>query len=139
MTVNYWALLLATALSFAFGGIWYSTLSARWLSALGRSADDVANSARPMPQLFAITIVCQLIKAWVLAGLLVHLAKAGVPASAKNGALTAAFCWLGFVATTLATNNGYQGNRTALTVIDGAHWLGVLLIQGLIIGWLGVR
>jgi hypothetical protein len=28
--------------------------------------------------------------------------------------------------------------KWSLTVIDGAHWLGVLVIQGAIIGWWGV-
>ncbi|MBM3524115.1 MAG: DUF1761 domain-containing protein, partial [Alphaproteobacteria bacterium] len=36
-------------------------------------------------------------------------------------------------------NHGFQGVKRALTVIDGGHWLGVLLIQGVIIGWMGVR
>jgi hypothetical protein len=32
----------------------------------------------------------------------------------------------------------FQGAKGALTVIDGGHWLGVLLIQGAILGWWGV-
>ena len=27
----------------------------------------------------------------------------------------------------------------SLTLIDGGHWLGVLLIQGAILGWWGVQ
>lgn len=46
--------------------------------------------------------------------------------------------WLGFVATTLAVNHTFQGAKKELTLIDGGHWLGVLLVQGLLIGWMGV-
>ena len=46
--------------------------------------------------------------------------------------------WLGFVITTMAVNNAFRGAKPALTLIDGGHWLGVLLLQGAVIGWLGV-
>jgi Protein of unknown function (DUF1761) len=139
MTINYWALLVAAVAGFMFGGVWYSQLSKPWLAALGKSEAELKSTGRPMPLLFGITFVAQLVMAWVMAGLLLHLAKGGILPSARTGALTGAFCWLGFVATTLATNHGYQGQSWRLTLIDGAYWLGVLLIQGVVIGWLGVR
>jgi hypothetical protein len=139
MSLNFWPILAATAASFAFGGVWYSALSKPWLAALGRNEADLKATGRPMPLLFALSIVGQLIMAWVLTGLLIHLTKAGIPANLRTGLITGAFCWLGFVATTLATNHGYQGNKWSLTLIDGAHWLGVLVIQGALLGWFGVR
>ena len=45
--------------------------------------------------------------------------------------------WLGFVLTTIVINNAYTFRRFTLTVIDSGHWLGVLLIIGGILGWLG--
>lgn len=42
------------------------------------------------------------------------------------------------VITTMAVNHAFQGQRGALTLTDGGHWLGVLLIQGAILGWWGV-
>ena len=89
-----------------------------------------------MALLFGITIAAQLVMATVLAGIMGHLGPGQVTVS--NGLVTALFVWAGFVITTLLVNHGYQGQRWSLTTIDGAHWLGVLLIQGLIIGWLGV-
>jgi hypothetical protein len=41
--------------------------------------------------------------------------------------------------TSLVVNHAFQGVRRTLTLIDGGHWLGVLLIQGAIIGWFGVN
>ena len=56
-----------------------------------------------------------------------------------DGLLTAGFVWIGFVATTLASNHAFQGARRTLTLIDTGHWLGVLLIMGAIIGGWGLR
>ena len=132
---NPWALAAAAAASFLFGGVWYGLLSRPWLLALGKSDEELKAAGRPMPQLFAITIVAQLVMAWVLAGLIGHIG----PVTIKTGLITGFLAWLGFVATTLAVNHGYQGSRWALTVIDGGHWLGVLLLQGALIGFIGVR
>jgi fatty acid desaturase len=133
--INHWAILVAVALSFAFGGLWYSLLSQPWLAALGKAEEDIKRMGRPMPVLFAVTIAAQLIMAWVLAGLIAHLGPGQI--TITNGLVTAALVWIGFVVTTLSVNHGYQGSKWSLTAIDGGHWLGVLLIQGAVIGALG--
>jgi hypothetical protein len=68
--------------------------------------------------------------AWMLAGVLLHLGQGGLPMSLKNGLISAAFIWVGFVITTMVVNYAFHGARHALTLIDGGHWLGVLLLQG---------
>jgi Protein of unknown function (DUF1761) len=136
--VNYWVVFAAGLASFLFGAIWYGILSKPWMAALEKSEEQLKASAGfavPM----AITIVAQLFMAWVFAGLLAHLLKGGVPAGVRNGMLSAAFIWAGFVATTLSVNHAFQGTKRTLTLIDGGHWLAVLLIQGAIIGGWGLR
>lgn len=135
--LNYLAIFLAAVASFMFGGVWYSVLSRQWLAAIGKTADEVKHSARAMPVLLAVTLVAQLIMAWVLAGVIGHLGPGQV--TIRNALISAAFVWVGFVATTLVVNHGYGGQKWSLTVIDGAHWLCVLLIQGFVIGAFGVR
>jgi hypothetical protein len=39
----------------------------------------------------------------------------------------------------MAAAHSFQGARRGLTVIDGIHWLAVLLVQGLVIGLFGAR
>lgn len=136
--INYYAIPLAAILGFAFSGVWYSVLSTPWLDAVGKTADDIkaANAAYPVPPAFIIAIVSQLVMAYVLAGLVGHLGQGQV--TPLNGLISGAFVWFGFVLTTLATNHGFQGQKITLTLIDAAHWLGVLLIQGLVIGLMGV-
>jgi hypothetical protein len=74
--------------------------------------------------------------AYVLAGVIGHLGAERV--TLMNGIVSGALVWLGFVLTTLTVNHRYGMQTWSLTVIDGGHWLGVLVIQGAIIGWWGV-
>lgn len=132
---NHLAIILAAVASFLFGGVWYGALSKRWMDAANITPEDItANGATILP--YVITFVAQLIMAWVLAGVIGHLGSGQV--TLKNGIISGAFIWLGFVVTTLAVNHAFQMQKRALTLIDGAHWLGVLLLQGAIIGWFGV-
>ena len=38
----------------------------------------------------------------------------------------------------MVVNHGFQGAKASLTLIDSGHWLGVLLVQGLVIELFGV-
>jgi hypothetical protein len=132
--MNYLAILIAAVAGFAFGAVYYISLSKQWLAAIGMTKEALAAKRSPVP--FVVTIVALLIMAWVLAGGIGHLGPGQV--TLKNGVISALFMWLGFVITTLAVNYSFGQRRPMLTVIDGIHWLGVLVIQGAIIGAMGV-
>jgi hypothetical protein len=132
--INYLAILIAAVAGFAFGAVYYISLSKQWLAAIGMTKEALAARRSPVP--FVVTIVALLIMAWVLAGGIGHLGPGQV--TLKNGVISALFMWLGFVITTLAVNYSFGQRRPMLTVIDGIHWLGVLVIQGAIIGAMGV-
>lgn len=132
---NLLAVVAAAAASFIFGGAWYGGLSKQWLAAIGKTEAEIKSAGRSLPVLFLITIIAQIVMAGVLAGILGHFGQVTV----TSGVITAALLWLGFVATTIVVNHGYQGSRWSLTAIDGGHWLGVLLIQGAVLGAFGVR
>jgi hypothetical protein len=131
-------LLVAAVASFLFGGLWYGLLSKPWMDAAGLTKERLAQSGGQTPKLLIITFLCQVFMAWMMAGVILHMVKAGIPATLSNGMISAAFLWAGFVATTLIVNHGYQLAKRALTLIDGGHWLGVMLIQGAIIGRFGI-
>jgi Protein of unknown function (DUF1761) len=138
--LNYLAVLLAALASFAFGAVWYGALAKPWLAARDL-APGVPPAARlgPIPLAYLLALLAELVMAWMLAGVLLHLARGGLAPSPRTGAIAAGFLWLGFVATTLIVNHAFQGAKTTLTLIDGGHWLGVLLLQGTILGAWGVR
>ena len=83
---------------------------------------------------FVISIVALFIMAWILAGLMGHLGDVTV----RGGLISGAFVWLGFVITTMGVNHAFGGAKPMLTLIDGGHWLAVLLVQGAVIGAFGL-
>lgn len=132
--MNILAIGLAAVAGFGFGAVYYMSLSKQWLAAIGKTKEDIHGKRSIAP--FVISFVALLVMAWVLAGTLGHLGPGQV--TLKNGIISALFVWVGFVATTVAVNNAFGGRKPMLSVIDGIHWLGVLVIQGAIIGALGV-
>ena len=130
------AVLLAAVASFMFGWLWYGVLfSDAWLEACGKSPEEVKGDT-PSPTPFIISFVGLVVMACVLAGVLRH--STGPAVTLRNGIVTGAFIWLGFVITTMAVNNAFRGAKHTLTLIDGGHWLGALLMQGAILGWFGL-
>ena len=132
--MNYLAILLAALAAFGWGAAYYMTLSKQWLTAVGMSKEQMETNRTAVP--FIISFVALVVMAWVLAGTLGHLGPGQV--TLKNGIISALFLWLGFVVTTIFVNNAYPGRKYSLSVIDSLHWLGVLVIQGIIIGAMGL-
>jgi hypothetical protein len=132
--MNWLAILIATVAGFAFGAAYYMSLSKPWLAAIGKTKEQIAAEGKGSPLPFIISIVALAVMAVVLAGTVSHLGQVNL----KGGAITALFMWLGFVITTMAVNNAFGQRKASLTIIDGIHWLGVLVIQGAIIGAMGV-
>jgi hypothetical protein len=134
--INYWAVLVAGVAGFGFGGVWYRLLAESWKAAHGFTTEQIrahhGKGAAPWPLIVAA--IADLVIAWGLAGVIGHLGAVTV----KNGLIAAFFLWLGFVITTLVVNNTFGMRNAKLIVIDGGHWLGVLLLMGAIIGAWGV-
>ncbi len=130
--VNYLAVLLATVAAFMAGAVYYGALAKPWMKAAGMTPE----TAKFGPALFAVTAVCQLVMAFVLAGVIGHLGDGQV--TLRNGLISGLLVWLGFMVTTMTINHRYQDAGWDLTLIDGAHWLIVALIMGGVIGIMGV-
>ena len=129
--IDFVAVLVAAVASFAFGSVYYMSLSKPWVAATGKGEAEL--KAAMGPATFAITFVAQIVMA---AGLAAVVGYAGA-ATVGNGLLSGALIWFCFVMTTMLINHSYQGASRNLTAIDGGHWLGVLLVQGLVIGLFG--
>jgi hypothetical protein len=128
MIFNYFAIVAAAAVAWVFGAAWYSALGRFWRGAL-----DMQGEPKVPVVPMIVSFLAELLMAYVLAGLISHLGGPNV----KAGLLSGFFCWVGFVATTTITNYAYQGKRPLVMLIDAAHWLGVLLLEGLVIGAMG--
>jgi hypothetical protein len=132
--INYIAVVAAAAGGFIFGFAYYMTLGKQWMEATGKSEDSLKEGGMAKPMI--VSIVAQLVMAFMLGGILGHLGAEQM--TVKGGLITGAFVWIGFAITIVAVNYAWQRAKPMLTIIDGGHWLGVLLIQGAILGALGV-
>ena len=134
--MNYLAIVIAAGAAWLAGAGWYMALAKPWMAALGATPEKMEElRRRPGAFLpFVYAFVAELVMAWILAGLLGHIGALTV----RGGIISAAFCWAGFVITTMVVNNGFAGRDARLLLIDGGHWLMVLLLMGAIIGAMGI-
>lgn len=136
--VNFLSVLIAAAAAWIFGGIYYTSLGRVWMAAQGKTleqckAEQAGKSAAAKATPFILVFVAEVVMAVALYGIVFHV---GI-FTARAGAISGAVCWLGFVLTTIASNNAFGGRRPMLTVLDSGAWLGALLIMGVIIGVMG--
>jgi uncharacterized membrane protein len=137
--VSYLAILAAAVAGWLLGAAWYLVFSKPWQEAVGMTARKMSE-AQKSPSFyvpFVVAFLAQIVMAWVLAGLIAHLGPGQF--TVKNGIISGAFCWLGFVLTTMLVNNSFAGRDRRLLLIDGGHWLAVLLLMGAILGAFGGR
>jgi hypothetical protein len=129
--INYLAVLVAGVAGWLVGAVWYGALGKIWMDAAGIVCPD---GKRPMPLgPMLLSFVAVTLMALMLAGLMGHMGQPSVMIGVISGALV----WLGFVITTLAVGNAFQGKKPMLTVIDGGHWLAVLVVEGIVLGLFG--
>ena len=130
-------ILLATIAGWMFGAIWYMALSRPWMSAAGISKQQIEGpDGKQSPAPFIISFILEFVMAYMLAVLLLHTAKG--PITLGTALAAAFFLWLGFLATTHTITHRYTMRPWSLTLIDGGHWLGVLLIQAAVMALIGL-
>jgi hypothetical protein len=124
------AILMAAAAGFGVGAIWYSVFAEAWLTATGRTEEEIRRKRDAAPFLLAG------IAALLAAGLMRHVfATAGVSgwgAGMVSGLGLGAFV----VAPWLAMNAAFGGRPRALWWIDGGHATLAFGAMGLVLGLL---
>jgi hypothetical protein len=137
--MNFFILLGAAVCAWLFGAMYYGSLGKQWVEAQGSTMEEFkARQAAKIGKLsgqvpFILSFVAELIMAYVLYGLMKHVAHTG-PLTVRNGVISGTFVWLAFILMPIAVNYAFSGRKFMLTVIDGGHWLGVMLILGAILG-----
>ncbi|WP_029060724.1 DUF1761 domain-containing protein [Labrenzia sp. DG1229] len=127
--VNLIAVAAAAIASFIFGSAWYGVLGKAWMKAASLTEEQT----KPDPATLGLTFVCQIVMAFVFAGIVYHTGETTI----RAGIISALMIWVGIIMTTQIINHRFQGKPWSLTFIDGGHWLGVILVQGIVIGWFG--
>ncbi len=136
--VSYLAVVVAAVAAWLASAAWYMSLSRHYVAALGKRPEQMAEDRKKpgafLP--FVYAFAANIIMAWTLAGVLAHLGSGQV--TLRNGIISAAFLWFGFILTTMVVNYSFGGRDRRLLLIDAGNWLLVLLVIGAIIGGIGV-
>jgi hypothetical protein len=137
--VSYVAILAAALASWVFGAVYYTTLSRPWMAALGTTEEQMKANRAWGPEWvpYVLAFVGHVAVALMFSGMMAHFGKGQI--NLGNGITSGFFIWLGFVLPPMVINHAFGGNSPRLSLIDGSHWLGALLVQGAVIGLLGAR
>ena len=124
--LNWLAILVATVAGFVIGGIWYGPLFGNaWMSALGKSPDDI----QPSPTPFVISFFTALITAIVLAVLINVL---GI-STLGGGVMIGLLIGVGFIATAMASDSAFCGWGVKLWLIQSGYRVLYSVVMGAIL------
>lgn len=134
-TVNWLAVIAATAAAFVVGFIWFGpkTFFPVWWRAMGRSMDDPPGSDN-MAKVFGLTLLGALVQATVLA-LVIGLAReAGNDVNWLAGAGIGALMGVGFAAATSLSHRLFAGHGLKVWAIEVGGDIAQLTAMGLVLG-----
>ena len=121
---NFLPILVATVAGFLFGAAWYAALSGPWMRAVGLTRERAQRASKAI---YAVAFALEFWIACILAGAII---LAPPEASEWTMAIgSAVVIWVGFVLPTVAVNNLYALRPKRLIAIDAGHWLGVFVVQ----------
>ncbi|MBL8516730.1 MAG: DUF1761 domain-containing protein [Betaproteobacteria bacterium] len=125
--INYWAVLVAAALSFAFGGLWYSP--AMFGNLWNReNGSDPKGQRGHSARVFGVSLVLSVVAAAAFA----YWLGPNPPLSSALGyGLVAG---LGFVAACFGINYQFAQRSVLLWAVDGGYHVGQFLLFGLVLG-----
>ena len=129
--VNFPAVGLATLLAFGLGALWYSPLlfAKPWMAGHGYTEADIEAMQAGMGPTYAISFVCWLVMATVLALIAPHFG-AGVGTTFAVGL----HLWLGFSATVGLTNNRFSNKPLGVWLIDAGYQVASISIMAVVLG-----
>lgn len=139
MSVNYLAVFIAAVAGWLAGAVWYTVLAKPWVAAHGKTmeefkAEQAAYKGTVHAWLpFVLAFAAEFVMALVLYGIATHIK----PMSMRSTLMVAVLLWAVMV-TTMLVNNAFSGRRYILTVIDSGHWLLVIVLMAIVIGWMVV-
>ena len=112
------------------GAGWYTTLGPTWVAGIGRTEAEIEAAQPNMATPMVIAFVAAVIIAYALAWLLPKVGAQSAAGGAKTGAMLA----LALIATTLATNYGFEARPISLWFINSGYMIVGMAIMGAIVG-----
>ena len=130
---NHLAVVVSAVVYFVIGGLWFGAIfSQAWLSAVGKSMEELQRTTMPEGALYTLAFIAALILSYTLNWLLQRGGKQG----ANEGIKLALGLWIGIVATTAGPIFMFSGASLRLFLLDTGYPLLAMIITGAIIsGW----
>jgi hypothetical protein len=128
--LNWVAILVAAIASFIFEALWYSIFMNEWLAGIGRTREWLMSSGMSPALQYGVAILCAVIMATVVS---ICIQGSGEH-SARRGIIIGALAWLGFVATTVATEYIFEVRTLQIYAVNAGFWLFDLVLIGAIVG-----
>ncbi len=127
---NLIAVVVAAVLHFFLGGGWFMLLQKQWLAGIGKTSEQLMASGMPNWFPYVVTVVANLVMAYVLGWLIV----ATGPQTVMRGLKVAAMVWAGFVASAFATEYAFEARSLQIFGINAGYPLVGMLIMGVVLG-----
>ncbi len=131
--INYWAVLVAAIVAFAFGWVWHGPLFGKqWMKLMGYTAESMKSMKMKMNTSMALGFITTLVTAYVLA-IIVQIANA---VTVSEGMRVAFWVWLGFYATTQMGAVLWENRSWSHYKFNTTHSLiSLLLMGGILASW----
>lgn len=124
------AVILAAVIQFVFGWGWYMVFISVWTVGSGVTTEMMQNmSGGQMVLAYAGSFVAYAVVYYVMA----HFVSYSGSTTAKQGAQTGFWTWLGFVATTLFVTYSYSMKPFSLWLVDAGYWLVSMILGGIVL------
>lgn len=124
MHVNYLALVVAAAIQWLLGALWYGVAFRKSWTALTGGAGQTSRGRA------TFAMICSFVASFILSFVLVHIILwAGTPTFLAGAAL-AIVCWLGFMAPPLFAQHIYEHRPVNLFAINAGYWVVAMAISG---------
>jgi hypothetical protein len=127
--INYPAVVVAAVVHFILGAVWFWALMDPWLAGIGKTSTDMTREGSPVLA-YVIAFGSNLVLAWVLSWAMLVSGYQSVGGGMMMGALL----WLGFVATTTATEYVFEARSFETFTINAGYPLVGMLIMGALLG-----
>lgn len=122
--------IVAAIAAFAFGAVWYMSMSKRWIAAAEIPVDA---DGKPQGNGSAMPFVVGLVAMVLVAGMMRHLLASSGVTTIGGGAIAGFGIGAFFITPWVAMNYGFAMRKPALTVIDGVNSVVGCTIMGAVL------
>lgn len=127
--MGYLAVVVAAAVGYIFGAVWYMTLAKPWMEAASIEVDENGRPANGSMMPYILSALAML----AVAGMMRHIFSMASIDTMLKGLVSGAGIGLFFISPWIMINNAYGGRPFRLTIIDGGYAFFGCALMGLVL------